>query len=108
MTDKHATHDEKMRTLIQNLAAKFLSLESNRTSLITVTGNKLSPDSKNMTIYFTVMPDHSKDAVTDFVKRKRSDFREYVKAETKLNRIPFFDFEYDLGEKHRQRIDELI
>ena len=43
----------------------------------------------------------------DFAKRKRSEFRDYLKTESRLFKLPFVDFELDLGEKNRQKIDSL-
>ena len=42
-----------------------------------------------------------------FAKRKRSEFREYLKKHSALQRLPTVDFEIDYGEKNRQRIDEI-
>lgn len=100
-------HEERLAKQIRELAAKFLELESNRQSLITVTSVKLLDRNKRATVYFTVLPDSKTDAALDFAKRKRSEFREYVKKNSQIGLVPFFDFDIDLGEKNRQRIDEL-
>ncbi len=68
---------------------------------------RLSNDEKYANILFTVLPDDKEEAVLEFTKRMRSEFRQYVKHNTKLGRIPMFDFEIDLGEKHRQKIDTI-
>ena len=99
--------DEKLISQIKELAARFFSLESNRTSLLTVTSASLSDNGKEATVFFTVFPEDKEEAVLDFAKRKRSEFKHFVKDESRLGRIPFFDFEIDKGEKNRQRIDEL-
>ena len=101
------TRDEKIIKIIKQAGADFLERESNGASLITVTDIKLSNDGKYATILFTVFPEDKQDAALEFAKRMRSEFKEYVKKNTKLGRIPLFDFEIDLGEKHRQRIDEI-
>jgi ribosome-binding factor A len=62
---------------------------------------------KYVNIFFTVLPEEKQEAVLEFAKRKRSEFRDYIKTKTRLGRIPTFDFEIDLGEKHRQKIDEI-
>jgi len=92
---------------LAHLGAEFLGLESNRQSLVTVTRANISPDLSKATIYFTVMPDSYQDTVLDFAKRKRTEFRTFVKKHTQLRRLPFFDFEIDYGEKHRQHLDTL-
>ncbi len=93
--------------LIKDAAADFLNKESNRTSLITVTGANISKDFSNATVFFTVFPDDQQEQVLHFTRRKRSDFKEYLKSHLRLGRIPFVDFKIDEGEKHRQRIDEI-
>jgi len=97
-----------MAELLQHLAAEFLNRESNRTSLITVTNIDLASDLGNAVIFFTVLPKERTDAALDFLKRRRSDFRDYVRSHAKLKRIPRFDFEVDRGELNRQHIDNLI
>ena len=44
--------------------------------------------------------------IPKFLKRKRSDFRDFVKDNARLARIPFFDFEIDKGEKNRRQVEE--
>ena len=92
---------------IAPLAGEFFARESNRQSLITVTRADVSPDIKNVTVYFSVLPEKFEDAALNFAKRVRSDFREYLKEYSVLRYLPTVDFALDLGEKNRQRIDEL-
>jgi ribosome-binding factor A len=92
---------------IAHLAADFLGKESNRQSLITVTRADISPDLKMATVYVSVLPDNQEEQALDFVKRKRSDFRAFVKKNTKLRVLPFLDFAIDYGEKHRQHLDDI-
>lgn len=96
---------EKMIQVIKEAAAGFMQIESNGASLITITDVRLSKDEKYANIYFTVLPEDKEEAVLEFAKRKRSEFRQYAKSKTRLGRIPMFDFDIDLGEKHRQKID---
>ncbi len=104
MTDKSGRASE----IIRKLSAEYLSTESNRTSLITVTGIELSRDGKNATILLSVMPTEAAENALNFAKRKRADFRNYVKKNSRLKRLPYFDFAIDEGEKNRKRIDELL
>lgn len=94
-----AFRNEKIKEEVQHLASEFLSRESNRDALITVTNTILSDDTKYATILFTTLPEGKEKAVLDFVKRKRGEFKEYVKTHSKIGRIPFFDFEIDEGQK---------
>ena len=96
---------QKTIELIRHLAGEFLKGEKAGSALITITDAKISDDYKEATVFFTVYPDNKEKAVLDFLKRKRSDFKHYVKEHATLGRIPFFDFAIDYGEKNRQKID---
>lgn len=96
---------DRIIKIIKTTAAEFIQKESNNTSLITITDVKLSNDKKCANILFTVFPENKEKDVLEFAKRMRSEFRQYIKIHTKLGRIPTFDFQIDLGEKHRQKID---
>jgi len=88
-------------------AADYFARESNRESLMTVTRAEVSPDLKNVTIFFSVLPEERELSALHFAKRSRTDFREYIKKHAALKFLPNIDFELDLGEKNRQRIDDL-
>ena len=94
-----AFHIEKVREEIHHLASEFVSRESNRDALITVTHTLLSDDTKYATILFTTLPDSKEDAVLDFLKRKRKEFKQHVMKHSKIGRVPFFNFEIDRGQK---------
>jgi len=92
-------HKEKVAEEIQHLAGRFVSLESNRDAMITVTHTIISDDAKYATVMVTVFPDSKERAVLEFLKRKRKEFKEFVKDNSKIGRVPFFDFEIDIGQK---------
>lgn len=93
--------------MLHHLAAEFIELESNRTSLITVTSCQLSRDSKYATILFTVLPDSEEGKAEEFLSRKRKDFKEFIMEKSRIGRIPEITFALDVGEKNRQRIEFL-
>jgi ribosome-binding factor A len=103
-----STRDERLREILRDLGAKFLLLNGNGSSLLTVTNVELTSDGKRATIFFTVFPDNFEKTALEFAKRKRSEFKEFVKDNSKLGRIPLLDFEIDEGEKNRQKIDDLL
>ncbi|MDP3646000.1 MAG: ribosome-binding factor A [bacterium] len=105
MDDAHRS--TKISEEIQRHAADFLARVSNRTSLITVTSAELSVNQKQATIYFTVLPESEEAPALAFTKRKRNDFRIYIRRHSKIGPLPIIDFEIDVGEKNRQRIDDL-
>ncbi|MDO8579766.1 MAG: ribosome-binding factor A [bacterium] len=98
---------DRFNEVIRDLSARFLSMESNRTSMITITKVASTDKGDRVTIYFTVYPENQEDAALDFAKRKRSDFRNFVRDNSRLSIIPFFEFEIDRGEKARQKIDAI-
>ena len=100
-------HSEKLTEELQHLAANFLQRESNRTSLITVTRCELSENQKYATIFISVFPADNEKAAEEFVRRKRGEFIDYLRQNSKIGRLPTISFEIDFGEKNRQRLDEL-
>ena len=100
--------NERLESLLGDLAAHFLQINSLPKSLITVTRSRTSSDLKKVTFYISVYPEDFEDEALDFCKRKRSDLRQYIKEHTKLRVLPTLDFDLDLGEKNRQRMDVLL
>ena len=103
-----SNRNERISEILRDLGARFLLLNGNNSSLLTVTNVELTSDEKNATIFFTVFPDSFEKTALEFAKRKRSEFKEFVKENSKLGRIPLLDFAIDTGEKNRQKIDELL
>ena len=117
---------ERKIEIIRDLGARFLEAESNPSSLLTVTRAELSRNGKYATIFFTVFPksagsgsgdqsvpdwfspEQMEKTALEFAKRKRSEFKRFVMDNSRLGIIPMLDFEIDLGEKNRQKIDELL
>lgn len=100
--------DKRAEEIIKELAMNFVAYESNGTSLVTVTNIILKNRGKEALILFTVLPENKEAVVLDFLKRKRPEFKEYIKENSRMGIIPFVDFEIDLGEKNRQTVDRLI
>lgn len=100
--------NEKFANRIKELSAEFLAREGNRTSLINVIHANCSPDMKRATIYITVLPIDKEKTALEFAKRKRPELRQFLKKNMPVKIIPFIDIAIDLGEKNRQKIDELL
>jgi ribosome-binding factor A len=105
MSDEH--RPTKIAEEIQHHAADFFAREANRNSLITITRAELSANQKNITVFFSVMPESEEQRALTFMRRKRNDFIIYLRRHTKIGILPKLEFEIDLGEKNRQRIDDL-
>jgi ribosome-binding factor A len=106
--DDNNFRDDRAKKILIKLATDFIKTESNNQSMITITNLSASNDFSKVTYFISVFPSQKEAAAVDFLKRQRSDFRDYVKSNSRLARIPRFDFEIDLGEKARQRIEEIL
>jgi len=100
--------NEKIKEVMRDLGARFLSQNGNGSSLLTVTRVELTPDGKRATIFFTVFPANFEKTAAEFATRKVNDFRDFIKDKSKLGRIPHIVFAIDSGEKNRQKIDDLL
>lgn len=101
------SRDERLASVIAEIAAEYLARESNRTSLLTVTRAEVLNKGKRAIVYFTVLPDSEEKPALEFLTRRRKDFRMYLNDKKVVGFAPSIDFQIDLGEKNRQRIDEL-
>ena len=98
---------EKIQEALREAAAEFLSREANRQSLVTVTRAVVDDGAKRGTIYLTVFPDTAEAAALAFANRHRTEFAEFFKKKVRGAFPPHVEFVIDLGEKNRQRLDEL-
>jgi len=105
---KKSYRKEKLPELLQHLAAEFIERESNRTSLVTVTGATISDTQKQVRILFTVLPEKEEEVVLEFLNRRKRDFFEFIDKKARIGRMPDIRFVLDVGEKNRQRIDFLL
>jgi ribosome-binding factor A len=100
--------DHKVQEIIRALAADFFSRESNRQSLITVTAVDITNRGSKAIIFITVLPENMEQTALEFAQRQLSAFREYVTKHSRIMRIPFFEVKIDVGEKNRQKMEEII
>lgn len=100
--------EEKIENKIRELAATFIEREAGNTSLITVTRVILAPGNKNAKIMITTIPREKEQAAYGFIKRNLGEMRKFIQKNLKINPIPYLDVEIDLGEKNRQKIDQIL
>ncbi len=100
--------EERTIEAIKNMTAQFIGLQSNRTSLITVTNIELQNKGKDVIVYVSVLPEEKEEAVMDFLNRKRIEMRNFLKGKIRMRVLPHFSFEIDMGEKNRQKIEHII
>ncbi len=104
MSDHHT-----QRTLqLTELAARFVSERSNRTSLITVTRAAFPETEDRITFYVSVFPEEAEGPALGFLMRMRGECREYLKGHAPMGRIPHVEFVLDVGDKRRRRVEELL
>jgi ribosome-binding factor A len=99
--------EQRASSNLLHLAAEYIALEAGRTTLITPTRTDISPDRKNATIFVSVFPDTERDNAVAFLVRHRDPFRQYIRQHGRFAILPFIKFEFDYGEQHRQRLDEI-
>lgn len=102
-----AHHDEKVMSRLVHLAGEYIAREAGRGTLITPTRAEMSRDGTNVTIFVSVFPDSDAENAMKFLARHAHDFRDYMREESRIARLPRVRFEHDLGEMHRQHLDEI-
>ena|SRR3989344_2274259 len=93
--------------IIAHEAAVFIKEVASPESLITVTRALASSRGERITVFVSVFPEEREGAALALLSRKREAFSDYLKAHARLRPLPRIDFELDLGEKNRRRLDEL-
>lgn len=101
-------HVGKIEQLYAHLAAEYISRESNRQSLVTVTRAALSPTKTSCDIFVTVFPEDQEHIAMQFLKRNHHALHEYVKSQVKSRRVPHFTILLDKGAKNQHVIDSLL
>ena len=88
-------HPEQAAELLAHAAATYLAREAGRGTLITATRAILSSDGKNGAVFVSVFPVEEAIHAMAFLARHRDLFRDYLKKETRLPRIPHVRFQLD-------------
>ncbi|PIR57952.1 MAG: ribosome-binding factor A [Parcubacteria group bacterium CG10_big_fil_rev_8_21_14_0_10_38_31] len=97
---------EKVNSLLRNLAAKFLARELDRKTLVSVTNIKVSSDLKNATVFIIVFPEKEEGVILG--KIRPGEFRGFVKENMKTKFLPAFEFKIDESLKKERKMDKLI
>lgn len=83
---------ERISKQIHEEASRFVSGESNRMSLITVTEVDLSQDLKNVVISVSILPKEREAEALGFLMRNAGELRHQLKKNIRLHTIPFITF----------------
>jgi ribosome-binding factor A len=100
--------DGRITSEITRAAGEWISRESNRTSLVTVTRVDLSDDGTRATIMISVLPENQEKAAHDFIRRNLGEMRRYLGDNTKIGKLPTLYVEIDKGEKNRAAVEAII
>lgn len=103
MSQKH----ERLEQVLRQAAAEYINRNSNRSSLITVTGAQVAEDFSKARIFISVLPEDKQAEAMDFLKRCRSELREELENQWRMGKPPFLDFTIDNREKNRQAMETL-
>ncbi len=91
--------NEKLKSAIIRLSAEFLNREASKQSLITVTDCEFVGDNQACTIIVSVFPPDQGKTALAFLKRKRIELRDYLRANLRAGRLPRVDFTLASGDK---------
>ncbi len=110
MLGEKNTNDRHIRvaSLIKELVATFIQQEANTDPMITVTRVDIAPDYRNATVFITTLPEGRENDALIFLKRFGGEMRRRVMKKSNLKIIPHLDFDLDVGERHRQHMDEVV
>ncbi len=97
---------EKVNSLLRGLAAKFLSRELERKTLVSVTRLEISSDLKNATVFIIVFPESAEKNILN--KIRPGKFRGFVKENMQMKFLPGFTFKIDESLKKERKINDLI
>lgn len=103
--DHHIASSEKE---IRKYASEYITRNSSRLSLITITRVETSADNKRAIVFVSVLPQQAELIALDFLKRHQDDIRTYIIKHAKIRMMPWLRFTLDEGEKNRQLVDELL
>ncbi len=98
---------EKVNSLLKNLAAYFLSKKTTG-AIITVTRVETSKDLKSAKIFISIFPETKEKEMLDLMNERKGELRKYIGSQIKMKFLPTLEFEIDKAEKSRKRIEELL
>ena len=92
---------------LKKYVSQYITELASQQSLITVTNIMVSDDFKSASVLISVLPESDEEKAVKFIERHLHDMHKTIEKRMKT-RVPFLTIAIDLGEKNRQRIDELI
>jgi ribosome-binding factor A len=99
---------EKIAIHIKEIASTFIERESNKSALISITRVEMADRDRSAMIYISVLPESGELSALNFLKRKRAEMRDAIKARLRVRTIPFLDVQIDSGQKALHNIEALL
>ncbi len=99
-------HDERLSSLLVQLAAEYIAREAGRETLITPTRAVIGKD-RNAIVFISVFPEEQGPHAVSFLMRHADDFRDYMKKQGRFSHLPRVTFMVDDGEVQRRHLDDL-
>lgn len=103
-----APREEKLNTHLQKTLAQFIREELGVSPLVSVTRVEVARGLRSARAFITVFPDTDATAALATLEKKYGALMRYLAAHLRIKYLPSVSFEIDIGEKNRQRIEELL
>ncbi len=87
--------DERLLSSLSQAVAEFISRESNRSSLITVTRVELVNHDSLARVFVSVLPAEQSHAAIDFLTRQEREARDFLKKRIQMRVLPKVVFQLD-------------
>jgi ribosome-binding factor A len=105
--DARPSRNEKAEIMLYEALGLFVARESNRTSLITVTGVRLERAGTVAVVYVSVIPDHGAKGAVDFLSRRTEEARAFIKKRVRISKLPQVRFVHDDSARTREILENL-
>ncbi|OGG44639.1 hypothetical protein A2841_00735 [Candidatus Kaiserbacteria bacterium RIFCSPHIGHO2_01_FULL_48_10] len=92
-----ARRNDRLLSSLSQAVAEFISRESNRTSLITVTRVELANHDSLARVFVSVLPPEQGHAAIDFLTRQEREARDFLKKRIEMRILPKLVFQLDPG-----------
>lgn len=105
-----AFRQEKIDSFLKGAAASFIERRIGISSgaIISVIKAKTSKDLKMTKIFVSIFPEDKEKEILFLLHKNLSGLRDYVKSQSKMKFLPFFEIEIDKSEKSRQKIERIL
>lgn len=108
MDDQKIKKKERLASLLRDTASSFVRFEVDPNAMVTVTRVELSSDSSMVKFFVSVFPEAKEVETVKLLNKKKKEMKEFLRKETRLNILPYVEFEVDKGAKLERKIEEIL